>query len=329
MTAATAKRVDTASCGRSAPSFSVSRAEEPWKSSAEGGGLGRPHHEQTWNKYCTEGRTRKAFPAVSRPTKEESMKRRMWEEERRKYQEMQAKLLAARKSAEERKKEAAQEAKLSQRRSVILERTKRRQEKHAKFAKERADGEAQYRRLIENRQKLLHEKLYEEFAKVVHKPAKVYAGGLLCASLSFFVSKDAQKVESLKRRLYNERLGRFKTLRPKEIIDEGALTKFRVEVGTLSQTEARSKSTPCQRRGTIHEHKSLSSNMIQQRNKNDCELKDNRSTIVGKNNLSGGSAEVVDAQPQEEQELKKMLENQRKEEARLEAPPEVVNEDTS
>lgn len=261
------------------------------------------------------------------------MKRKAWEEERRKYQEAQAKLVAARKNAEARKREAAQEAKLALRRSAIEERSKRWQEKHARFAKERAAGEAEYRRLIERHQKLLHEKLYEEFAKVVYKPERVYAGGYLIATLSCCVSKDAQKRESLKRRMYNERLGRFKTLRPKEIIDEGALTKFRVEVGALSQTENRSKSTPCQRGRNLQKQGSgsRSQSTSHQRRTSACSSGNGvkSSNPPGECALSSKGTEILDGQPQEEKELKRMLKEQSQEEARLKAPPKVVEDENS
>lgn len=123
-------------------------------------------HENQWNKYGTQHKNPKKIPAVSRPSKEEILKRRQWEAERRLFHEVQAKVKASKKAEAEVKKKEKENAQAEVRKAAILERSRRWQERHMQLTQERERGKDQYKQLRETHKKLLHEKLYEEYAKV-------------------------------------------------------------------------------------------------------------------------------------------------------------------
>ncbi|GMH43678.1 hypothetical protein BSKO_11600 [Bryopsis sp. KO-2023] len=264
----------------------------------------RARHEQPWNKYNRNMVQAKAPPVVSRPTKEEALKRRQWEDDRRTFQECQAKVQALKKEKQAQKKKVGGDEAATARRQAILERSRRWQEKHEKFSKEREMGNEQFRRLKERQEKLLYERFEDDFLMV---------GLEMVSRLPRLLRWTFKTDETEKRRQYCERLGRFRNLRPRDIIEEDALAKFKKEIGPVSDLSLRSQSTPGQR--GPRSKKSARS----------------RSTMPGRpppghiSNTSKSSPSTND-QPVEEAGLKKTLDRSNKEKERLEAPPEVVEE---
>lgn len=153
-------------------------------------------------------------------------------------------------------------------------------------------------------------------------------------------------MEMAKRKVYSERLGRFRSLRPKEIIEGDALKKFKTEVGDISEANRRSKSTPCQRRNTKSVKNTRSCSNARPRvvgssrpdnsvNSTTSHSPKAKKASLQENNVAkvpsqvSPQKEVSHEHPVEEVELQGTLEKQRQEEERLEAAPEVVEEDNN
>lgn len=144
-------------------------------------------------------------------------------------------------------------------------------------------------------------------------------------------------MEMTRKKVYSESLGRFRSLRPKEIIEGDALRKFKTEVGDINDASRRSKSTPCQRREQKGGKSARSRSNARPRAVVQCRAAGNSAAPQGAKAKESSSVQPEAPQqkgassedPVEEAELQSTLNKQKQEEERLEAAPEVVEDESS